>query len=149
MKLSHQQIQVLVDHPERATSGEERRLLKILSGRGKPCTPAERRAESYAREYKRSGRLEVVRRVANKLLQPAKNQERPPMKSRYGHRPLGHNQLALRNRTSQWIKKLAIDTSAPRPVDYKQYIDEGIAGSREDNKRSRANNSRDSRLRNK
>ena len=42
----------------------------------------------------------------------------------------------------------AKDTGPKQPADYKRYTDQGMGGSREDNKRSRANNSWDSRLRN-
>ena len=56
MKISTQRIRELVDHPEQASSGEERRLLKILSGQGKAFSTEEKRAETYARQYKKNGR---------------------------------------------------------------------------------------------
>ena len=78
MKLTKNQIRELVSYPERANSGEKRRLLKILSGEGRACTEEERQAEKFARQFKQSDtvRLGVNYAALNYSTTPKKRRKR-------------------------------------------------------------------------
>jgi|APSaa5957512535_1039671.scaffolds.fasta_scaffold36281_3 RNA polymerase-binding transcription factor DksA len=138
MKLTNQQIKDLVEHPEQASSGEERRLLKLLSGKGRAFNPEEKKAQSYAQQYK-----EIHSKKASRVHSKRK-----------------------RSRANS-LGKICIDCSAVIPIQrasiegvvrcvpcqsrwersnpgiVERRVDEGIAGTREDNQRTRNNNSGD------
>ena len=143
MKLTENQIRELVSYPERANSGEKRRLLKILSGEGRSCTEEERQAEKLARQFKQSN----TRRLGVNYTAP--NYSTTPKKHRKRKVVINPEREKRRQEAKKYKARLPIrDTGPHQPTDYKQYIDEGISGNREDNLRVRGNNSRDSARRN-
>ena len=143
MKLTKNQIRELVSYPERANSGEKRRLLKILSGEGRACTEEERQAEKFARQFKQSNTVILG------VNYPAPNYSTTPKKRRKRKVVINPERERRRQEAKKYKARLPIrDTGPHQPKDYKQYIDEGISGNREDNLRVRGNNSRDSARRN-
>ena len=155
MDLTEKQIRDLVDNPEQASSGEEHRLLKLMSGEGKVCTPQETRALSVARAYKQTPKLRSPAEHAERIaaLRAASDPSvRKRVKRRVSSDPgiqaaLNVDQRRSKSRVER--KRMPLrDTGPHQPRDYHQYVDEGISGSREDNERARTNNSRDSSRRN-
>ena len=154
MKLTEKEIRALVDNPKQAKTGEEFRLLKLVTGKGRPCTNAEKRALAVIQQYRR------VRTEGSNSNAPARQTQRtaPPVarnrgtKKKFGKTrgPQASDSLEQRKLAAQrYRKSLPVrDTGPHRPQDYRRYINEGISGSREDNKKTRNKNFSDLRRRN-
>ena len=154
MKLTEQEIRSLVDNPKQARTGEELRLLKLVSGEGQPCTNAEKRALAVVQQYRRvrtegSNSNASARQPQSTAPPVARNSatRKKPRKARGSQTP---DSLEQRKLAAQRYRKSlpARDTGPHQPQDYHRYIDEGISGSREDNKKTRNKNFSDLRRRN-
>lgn len=154
MKLSEQEIRTLVDNPKQARTGEEFRLLKLVSGEGRPCTNAEKRALAVVQQYRRvqgqgSNPNAAARQPQSTAPLVARNSatRKKPRKARGPQTPDSLEQRKLAAR--RYRKSLpARDTGPHQPQDYRRYINEGISGTREDNKKTRNRNFSDLRRRN-
>ena len=154
MKLSEQEIRALVDNPKQARTREEFRLLKLVSGEGRPCTNAEKRALAVVQQYRRvrtegSNSNASARQPQSTAPPVARNSatRKKPRKARGSQAPDSLEQRKLAAR--RYRKSLpARDTGPHQPQDYRRYINDGISGTREDNKKTRNRNFSDLRRRN-
>ena len=154
MKLSEQEIRALIDNPKQAKTGEEFRLLKLATGKGRACTNAEKRALAIVQRYRRVQRQGSNPNATARQLQttatPVARNSATRKKLRKARRPQAPDSLEQRKLAARRYRESlpARDTGPHQPQDYRRYIIEGISGSREDNKKTRNRDLSDLRRRN-
>ena len=162
MRLTKQQIRHLVDNPEQASSGEEHRLLKLMSGEGKACTDQEKKAESYARQYKQRPWVEETKaegQVNSSFRGSSGDSTDPDALSTGTVEPTPNDKLCIDCSDVIPAQRAAIEgivrcvvcqsrLEKSNPGSVERRMNEGIAGTREDNRRVRRYSFRDLRRRN-
>jgi len=158
MRLTKQQIEHLVDNPEEASSGEEHRLLKLIYGEAKACTPQEKKAESYALLYKNRPCVEQTK-VDNEVNLSSNGSIDPDALPTGAVKLTPNVKLCIdcsnvippqRAAIKGIVRCVACQSKLEKsnPGSVERRVDEGIAGTREDNRRARRNNFRDLQRRN-
>jgi hypothetical protein len=151
-----QRVRMLAQGKSAPEPGMEKHFLMVLAGKGRPATKEENEWLAYwgtsrhlAPESTKPDSFEAVKEVITQTAK-SKRVERPPLPTVPVRGPLrkpnpstlsrprakGITGKPRRTRTKD--SEISPPTRDPRDIGYKKrYVDEGLAGSREDNKRMR------------